>query len=219
MSPFTHFPVPGSPTSSSARSEARVTMARSTMASSPKNLRVIGTSTDCPPTFAASGLPPTMYASTARGDRRQLGGRGSRSCWRSASSWSAWRSSAGSRRTSLRGSGPGGGVPVFFAIASLLVGTNCQLVTSPKSDKLAACPYGRASELDRLHQRRQVDLLAGERQRLRPALREHGQRLQHQPGALVVQQPEQRRAPLAATPAVQRRPQGLAGGDGRLERR
>ena len=51
-------PVPGSPTSSSARSEARVTIARSTTPSSPKNLRVMGTSTALPAIFAWMVLPP-----------------------------------------------------------------------------------------------------------------------------------------------------------------
>ena len=51
-------PVPGSPTSSRARSEASVTIARSTMPSSPKNLRVIGTSTALPSILALSVLPP-----------------------------------------------------------------------------------------------------------------------------------------------------------------
>jgi hypothetical protein len=51
-------PVPGSPTSSKARSEASVTMARSTMAVSPKNLRVISTVRFVPPMVASSVLPP-----------------------------------------------------------------------------------------------------------------------------------------------------------------
>jgi hypothetical protein len=49
-------PVPGSPTSRSARSLASVTIDRSTMESSPKNLRVIGTSRDCPSIVALSGF-------------------------------------------------------------------------------------------------------------------------------------------------------------------
>ncbi len=49
-------PVPGSPTSRRARSDARVTIDRSTMPSSPKNLRVIGTSTLLPSILALSGL-------------------------------------------------------------------------------------------------------------------------------------------------------------------
>jgi hypothetical protein len=54
-------PVPGSPTSSSARSLARVTIDRSTIESSPKNLRVIVTSTSLPSILALSGfLAPVM---------------------------------------------------------------------------------------------------------------------------------------------------------------
>ena len=51
-------PVPGSPTSSKARSEASVTIDRSTIPSSPKNFRVIGTSTFLPSIDALSVLPP-----------------------------------------------------------------------------------------------------------------------------------------------------------------
>ena len=54
-------PVPGSPTSSSARSDASVTIARSTRLSSPKNFRVMGTSTFLPPMVAFTGFfAPTM---------------------------------------------------------------------------------------------------------------------------------------------------------------
>ena len=69
-------PVPGSPTSSSARSLASVTIARSTSESSPKNLRVIATSIGLPSIVALSGFAvPTMYASTERGDSfHALGG-------------------------------------------------------------------------------------------------------------------------------------------------
>jgi hypothetical protein len=82
-------PVPGSPTSSRARSEASVTMARSTRESSPKNLRVMDTETVRPPRFASTVLPPVMYASTARGDSLQADGGLSLSACRNASNCSA----------------------------------------------------------------------------------------------------------------------------------
>ncbi len=80
-------PVPGSPTSSNARSLASVTIARSTIASSPKNLRVIGTSTCLPSIVALIGFAvPVMYASTDRGDSFHALGGVSLSCCFSASS-------------------------------------------------------------------------------------------------------------------------------------
>ncbi len=52
------FPVPGSPRSSRARSEARVTMARSTIERSPKNFGVMGTDFFTPEIFTSSVVPP-----------------------------------------------------------------------------------------------------------------------------------------------------------------
>ena len=80
-------PVPGSPTSSRARSEASVTMARSTMASSPKNLRVIGTSTALAVDLRLERLAADdVSRARQRGDSRHgLGGVSGSFC-RSASS-------------------------------------------------------------------------------------------------------------------------------------
>jgi hypothetical protein len=82
-------PVPGSPTSSSARSEARVTIARSTTLSSPKNLRVIGTFWAFFPEPTVTGSEPTTYRSTIRGDSRHARGRGPSSTAASAASSAA----------------------------------------------------------------------------------------------------------------------------------
>ncbi len=73
------FPVPGSPTSSNARSDASVTMARSTSAVSPKNFRVISTFRFLPSISASSVFPPNTYVSTDLGDSFHDSGRTSAS--------------------------------------------------------------------------------------------------------------------------------------------
>src|SRR4051794_5886882 len=79
--------VPGSPTSSSPRLPASVVIARSTSASSPKNLRGI------------AGLSlPQMNERTARGESFHPGGFGSLSAFASAFNSSAYCTSAGARR-------------------------------------------------------------------------------------------------------------------------
>ena len=86
-------PVPGSPIRSRPRSLARVTIARSTVPASPKNLGWIGRSS------LSEGDEPSTKIRTSLGDRTQLDGRGPPSIDRSQSSSSAYLTSAGSRRT------------------------------------------------------------------------------------------------------------------------
>ncbi len=68
------FRCPVRPPAEAPACEASVTIERSTTLSSPKNFRVIGTSTDLPRMVAFSVLPPTMYARTLRGESFQFAG-------------------------------------------------------------------------------------------------------------------------------------------------
>ncbi len=84
------FAVPGSPTSISARSDARVAIATWMIARSPMYFGVIGT----PPTGLSE---PMTYVSTARGDSCQPVGLVASSAAARAASSSAYRRSAGMR--------------------------------------------------------------------------------------------------------------------------
>jgi hypothetical protein len=90
-------PVPGSPISRRPRSLASVTIARSTVPASPKNLGRISRPS------LSDGEEPRTKMRTIRGESRQDDGRGPSSLERSHSSSSAYLTSAGSRRISLAG--------------------------------------------------------------------------------------------------------------------
>ena len=94
------FAVPGSPISKRPRLPMSVMMARSTSASSPKNLRTTLGASPCPPGTRLSSPEPRMKVRTARGLRRQPVGLENRSHARRASSSAAKRISTGSRSRS-----------------------------------------------------------------------------------------------------------------------